>query len=171
MPLCHSRWQPGSERELRLGTSYSAPRHRDPRSGSRHPTIVALSRPVAALAMAVPQRLRFSCWLVQWLAATLPADSWGVTIDSADDIVCTGAAGFSKFGPSILVCTCGACAPRDTEARCLRPGMSRRRSGEHAEWFTQYSRRVPLEVSGIWPCEERPAGIPLCCRLRLRAAA
>lgn len=35
--------------------------------------------------------------LLQLLAAR-GADGWSVTIDSADDLVCTGGAGFSKYG-------------------------------------------------------------------------
>lgn len=42
--------------------------------------------------------LRCGCWL----ALVSVAKSWSVTIDSADDLVCKGGAGFSKYVRSPL---------------------------------------------------------------------
>ena len=68
------------------------------------------------------QRLRFSYQLAQWLAMAAVASSWSVTIDSAEDLICKGGAGFSKYGASTLVCTCAAYASRGTEECRLRLG-------------------------------------------------
>ena len=45
------------------------------------------------------QQLRISCWVAQWLARVVVAGSWSITVDSADDLVCKGGAGFSRYGP------------------------------------------------------------------------
>jgi hypothetical protein len=64
--------------------------------------------------------LRCGCWL----ALVSVAKSWSVTIDSADDLVCKGGAGFSKYVRSPLgwlavlpamVCRC----PRRRRRRVL----------------------------------------------------
>jgi len=47
-------------------------------------------------------QLRFSCRLATWLAVATVAGSWSVTIESADDLVCKGGVGFSKYGTSTL---------------------------------------------------------------------
>ena len=64
------------------------------------------------------------------MTAMLPAGSWGVTIDSADDLVCKGGAGFSTFGPS-LVCTCGVCVrARSATLKDVAYGRERPTGGE-----------------------------------------
>eukprot|EP01043_Picozoa_sp_COSAG02_P010107 COSAG02_NODE_350_length_24063_cov_47.131447_5_plen_127_part_00 len=113
-------------------------------------------------------QLQFSFRLAIWLAVVTAAGSWSVTIESADDLVCKGGAGFSKYGTSTPLSLSLSLYLHGTEDCRLRLGTWRRRRTEHTQRLTEQSGRVSPEVPGLGSSEKCSARLPLCFRFRMR---